>query len=544
MLIGSKCYDIDECAPNSGKGPCSHICTNHAGWYKCECPSGYYLTSDHKTCHAFDCNSPASLFNSCPQDSYSDHISSVCHQVNIDCLQGTTYNEQCSLTCSQNYALAKIFTQPNKKFGEDYSKVDFSSVTSTLTCQKTRKWQTSNVWDVLDSDISDYYCRRTNDPPRDLLLNGTVLLEHAPINTIIGILSSHDAQPGQTFMYTVQQPNELLVAQGDKLINIWDNPVLNGNVSLSQGHYLAVKIRVTDDGMPPMWLEKTFQITIQNVNDPPKQVTLSNSVVFENATIGKVIGELTAVDGDDPPNTHLHSNFKWELINDASGKFGMTVNKIIVAQNLLPGLNKITVKCSDFGNPIEQTTEDFIINVINVNDVPQALMLTSSTVHETAPVNTTVGQLVAIDKDGDDISFDVSQSDVMTLNKFDIANVQCAYNGQGTEKECKVNVTVKAPLNYEEKSWYKLSVKANDSQTQVFKTFNIEIIDDNEAPTAINLTGSHTVLENSVAGTVIGQFVVCLPLLLLLLFFIIGCHILQFNNCGTSNSGSISANKV
>ena len=158
--------------------------------------------------------------------------------------------------------------------------------------------------------------------------------------------------------------------------------------------------------------------------------------------------------------------------------------------------------------------------MINVNDVPQALMLTSSTVHETAPVNTTVGQLVAIDKDGDDISFDVSQSDVMTLNKFDIANVQCAYNGQGTEKECKVNVTVKAPLNYEEKSWYKLNVKANDSQTQVFKTFNIEIIDDNEAPTAINLTGSHTVLENSVAGTVIGQFVVCLPLLLLLLFFL------------------------
>ncbi|KAJ7382692.1 hypothetical protein OS493_033484 [Desmophyllum pertusum] len=46
---------------------------------------------------------------------------------------------------------------------------------------------------------------------------------------------------------------------------------------------------------------------------------------------------------------------------------------------------------------------------------------------------------------------------------------------------------------------------------RVFKKFNIEIINDNEAPTAINLTGSHSVQENAVAGTVIGQFVVTDP---------------------------------
>lgn len=57
---------------------------------------------------------------------------------------------------------------------------------------------------------------------------------------------------------------------------------------------------------------------------------LLNFVVFENVIIGMVIGELIVVDGDDLLNIYFYLNFKWELINDVSGKFGMIVNKIIV----------------------------------------------------------------------------------------------------------------------------------------------------------------------------------------------------------------------
>ena len=488
-------------------GPCSHICKNTDGGYKCECPIGYYLSTDSYNCLDYDCGNPTALLNTCPSDSYKDHISSVCASVAASCLQGTTYDEQCSLTCPQNYALAKITAQPNKKFGEDYSNVDFSFVISSITCQKTSPAQISNVWDVGDNELSQYYCRRLNDPPVALHLNGSVLVEHSAIGTFIGTLSSQDVQPGQTFMYTVQRPSALLAVQGDKLINMWDNPILNGNVSLNGG-ILEVTIRTTDDGVPPMWLEKTFPITVQNVNDPPEQVNLSNTVVYENATVGTVIGELTALDGDDVPNTDPHSNFKWVLISDGDGKFSINVNKIVVLQSLVPGLFKITVRCSDFGVPVKSTTQDFIINVMNVNDVPHSLRLIGTTVHELAAVGTVVGQLVVIDKDGDDVSFDISQSDMATLNKFEIDDVRCKGTGHGLNNECKVNVTVRSPLNYEDKAWYRLSVQANDSYTRAFKVFNIEVINDNEAPTAINLTGSHFVMENAVAGAVVGQFLV------------------------------------
>ena len=503
-MTGNNCNDRDECSAS----PCSHICRNTIGSFYCECPTGFYLTSNPLICQEYDCGDPAALFNSCPSNTYKDHISSVCAQVTAACPQGTTYNEQCSLSCPLNYTLAKIYARPSKLFGENYTSVDFLSVISSITCQKTQAGQAADVWDVADSELNQYYCRRSNDPPADLKLNGSVLKEHEAVGTVIGTLRSQDAQPGQTFIYTVQRPSSLLMAQGDKLVNIWDNPRLNGNISLNGGK-LSVTVRSTDDGVPPMWLEKVFSITILDVNDPPEQVALSNSVVYENATAGAVIGELTAVDGDDPPNTIPHSNFKWELLEDDGGRFSINVNKITVALSLVgeaQKMHRITVRCSDFGNPVKATTESFIITVVNVNDAPTSLRLIGSTVHELAKVGNVIGQLVVTEKDGDDVSYDISQSDADTLDKFDIDSTRC--QGPGYEYDCKVNVTVKASLDYETKAWYRLNVQANDSHTRAFKQFNIEVINDNEPPSAIRLTGSHSVLENSIAGTVVGQFVV------------------------------------
>ena len=431
----------------------------------------------------------------------------------MTCPSGTRYDEECNLSCPGNYTLSKITSQTNTKFGENYTAVDFVSVSSSIICQKTQKSHTVNVWDVADSELSQYFCRRSNDPPTDLKLNGSSLREHSSIGTVIGTLSTKDPQGRQTFMYTVQRPASLVMAQADELVNMWDNPRLNGNVSLDSGGVLSVTIRTTDDGVPPMWLEKAFLITIINVNDPPEQIQLSNSVVYENATIGAIVGELTAVDGDDALGTTPHSNFKWELLESNNGRFAINNNKITVAHPLVGEagkLHKITIRCSDYGNPQQNKTETFFLTVVNINDPPSSLRLLGSTVHETAEVGTLVGQLVATEKDGDNLSFDISQSSTETLNKFEIESFGC--QGLGYKYDCKVNVTVKSSLDFEQKDFYTLNVLVNDSNTQTFKPINIEVIDDNEAPTGITLTGSHSVLENAVAGSIVGQFVVSMKI--------------------------------
>ncbi|XP_067050674.1 protocadherin Fat 4-like isoform X4 [Acropora muricata] len=509
IAAGKNCNDLDEC---TSQQPCSHTCVNTIGSFHCECPVGFYLISDGRNCDRFDCGSPDALFSSCPSDSYSDHFSSVCAYVVVTCPSGTHYNEMCYLSCPENYALSKITSQSNTQFGENYTVVDFVSVSSSIICQKTQGSHTVNVWDVADSGLSQYFCRRSNDPPSDLKLNGSSLREHSSIGTVIGTLSSKDSQGGQTFMYTVQRPASLLMAQADELVNMWDNPRLNGNVSLDSGGVLSVTIRTTDNGVPPMWLERTFHIAMIDVNDPPEQIQLSNLVVYENATIGAIVGELTAVDGDDALGTTPHSNFKWELLESDNGRFVINHNKIRVARPLggeAGKLHKITIKCLDYGNPQQSKTESFFLNVVYINDLSSSLRLLGSTVHETAKVGTLVGQLVATEKDGDNLSFDISQSSRDTLNKFEIESIGC--QGPGYERDCKVNVTVKSSLDFEEKAFYTLNVVVTDSNTHASKQFNIEVIDDNEAPTGINLTGSHSVLENAVAGSDVGQFVVIDP---------------------------------
>lgn len=128
---------------------------------------------------------------------------------------------------------------------------------------------------------------------------------------------------------------------------MWDNLILNGNVFLNSG-ILVVTIRLID-GIFFMWLEKIFLIIIQNVNDFFEQVNLFNFVVYENVILGIVIGELIVVDGDDSLNIYSYLNFKWVLIYDGDGKFGINVNKIVVVQSLVFGLFKIIVDCLDFG---------------------------------------------------------------------------------------------------------------------------------------------------------------------------------------------------
>lgn len=46
---GSACQDVDECAAQDNFG-CSHLCVNTQGSAHCDCPAGWKLKDDRKTC--------------------------------------------------------------------------------------------------------------------------------------------------------------------------------------------------------------------------------------------------------------------------------------------------------------------------------------------------------------------------------------------------------------------------------------------------------------------------------------------------------------
>jgi len=55
---------------------------------------------------------------------------------------------------------------------------------------------------------------------------------------------------------------------------------------------------VTDNGLPSQQFTKNLTIHVRNVNDAPRQVSISNFTVYENQPVDTLIGHLTARDED------------------------------------------------------------------------------------------------------------------------------------------------------------------------------------------------------------------------------------------------------
>ena len=55
---------------------------------------------------------------------------------------------------------------------------------------------------------------------------------------------------------------------------------------------------VTDNGKPAQSLLKNFTVFLNDMNDPPRAITLSNYTVLENQSIGILVGKFSATDED------------------------------------------------------------------------------------------------------------------------------------------------------------------------------------------------------------------------------------------------------
>lgn len=68
------------------------------------------------------------------------------------------------------------------------------------------------------------------------------------------------------------------------------------NFEKSSGH--QVTVMTTDNGVPPLTLSKNFTVYLRDVNDAPRDITLSNYKVYENAAVNSLIGIFNATDED------------------------------------------------------------------------------------------------------------------------------------------------------------------------------------------------------------------------------------------------------
>ena len=139
-----------------------------------------------------------------------------------------------------------------------------------------------------------------NDPPTDITLSASTLPENSAVGTPVGSLTAVDEDADDTHSF------ELVSGEDDD-----DNAkfTINGSQVLASAVFdfetqteASIRIKATDGAGQS--IEKAFTIGIENVNEAPASLSLSNAELAENLQVGTVVGTLST---DDPDADDSHT---------------------------------------------------------------------------------------------------------------------------------------------------------------------------------------------------------------------------------------------
>lgn len=361
----------------------------------------------------------------------------------------------------------------------DGTLIDFETATEyNLTVRSTDAGGLSHTQDftITVTDI--------NEAPTEITLSPNAIPENSPANSLIGSLSTDDPDQGDTHTY------ELVTGAGDTdnaAFTLTDDQLyLQTSPDYETQSSYSLRVRSTDaDGLST---EKVLTVQIDNANEAPTQLLLSNTTVEENSDAGTVIGTFTSQDPD-ANDTHTY-----ELVEDVGNHFQIVGDQLQVAPGAILNFelgttHDITVRTTDAGGL--SITQQLQITVADVNEAPQDITLTPDRVAENEPVNTLVGQFDTLDPEATDThTYElVSGTGDMDNNAFTIVGDQLFINDSA---------------NFETQPAFSILVRSTDaSGLSLDKVMTISTTNVNEAPTEIILSAD-LVAENSSDGTIIG----------------------------------------
>ncbi len=305
--------------------------------------------------------------------------------------------------------------------------------------------------------------------------------ENSSNQTIVGTVEYTDADPvNNPVTYSITDAtNTFEIGESDGVIKVKNNTALNKEVTPS----IDVTVDIDDGKFSD---NKTVTITILNVNENPTALDLSATQVTENVAIGTNVGTLSTTDVD------VGDSFTYTFVSG-----GADNSSFQISGNVLKTGVEIDFETKDSYSVKIRTTDaeglyyekGFIISVSGINEAPENIQITNSSVQENQSVGTDVGTISATDHDnGDNVTYTFANGGTDN-DKFQIVgNV----------------LKTSAVFNYEAKKTYAIRVKAEDTGgLSMEKDITVSITNQNEAPISLQITNS-AIDENIAIGTNIG----------------------------------------
>ncbi|XP_028415344.1 protocadherin-23-like isoform X2 [Dendronephthya gigantea] len=346
---------------------------------------------------------------------------------------------------------------------------------------KILDFETKNLYNITvsckDSDLGiskSFLIEITdvNEAPQSLILSNTSVRESTSNEIFISTLSAKDPEgTNQSFTYTVREPGSSFRISGankDQLVHI-------GMIDFERTPSITVLLRVTDNG--GLFLEKEFQITVEDMNDPPSDIRLHpNSTLHENSRVNVFISSVDVVDEDSG------SRASCRLLNSSNNRVKLK------SGNLLAGSTETDYESLDSSKSllIQMSCEDqhgasvtrwITVPVADVNEPPTDIILKNLEIRENLN-DTLVGIL------------EISDPDLGQRHN-------CTIMSEGAMFYINNDVSPPAlktahPLNFETSRDESVYIKCDDivldheqPQFTTEKQFKIFVIDVNEAPEII-----------------------------------------------------------
>lgn len=144
--------------------------------------------------------------------------------------------------------------------------------------------------------------------------------------------------------------------------------------------------------------EQMWVINVEEVNEPPTDISLSNVTINENGEIGNTIGVLSTTD-EDSEESHSYSIIDGPFSDDFS------INDEVLSTNVswdFEELDDIEITIRSLDSRGAYYDQLFELNISDVNEAPTDILLSNNTVFENEPEGTLVGELSTLDEDLDE----------------------------------------------------------------------------------------------------------------------------------------------
>lgn len=257
-----------------------------------------------------------------------------------------------------------------------------------------------------------------NEAPTSMQLSPTSVAENMPVGTTVGNLSVTDPDVGETYSY------EILPGVDQGAFAIAGNQLTTAvrfDYEAKRDH--AITVRVHDGAFT---YDQSLTISVNNVNEAPTGITLSNTSVAENLAAGTTVGALAAIDPD------TIGSYSYEILPGGdAGAFTLSGSQLKTAMSFnyeSKASYSITVRVHDGVYTLDQP---LTIDVIDVNEPPMNITLSSTSVPENQSIGTVVSILSTTDPDvgesysyellpaGDAASFAIVGNQLRTAGLFD-----------------------------------------------------------------------------------------------------------------------------